>query len=88
MEAAVTGPYVNEEGDIWIERGSVPWPQARREAWSVTDTGWTWAEVGLVYEGIDHGILVSDENEAPCENAPDCMCCRRIDAYHFRTIER
>lgn len=84
----MSGPYLNEDGDIWVERGVVPWSQARREALSVVDTGWTWAEVGLAYEGIQKSVLVSDENEAPCENAPDCRCCRYITAYHFRQVER
>ena len=92
----MSGPYVNDDGDVWVERGSVPWPRARREAWSVVDSGWTWAAVGLAYEGIDRAILVSDEEEAPCESAyeahgrgeaPPCGCCRVIDAYHFRQVE-
>lgn len=84
----MNGPYINDDGDVWVERGVVAWKDARREAWSVAGTDWTWADVGMAYLGIDRGILVSDENEMPCENAPDCGCCRRIDAYHFRTIER
>lgn len=84
----MSGPYLNEDGDVWVERGSVPWPKALREAWSVVDTGWTWADVGLAYEGIQRGVLVSDENEMPCEDAPACKCCRLIDAYHFRQVER
>lgn len=85
--------YVNDDGDVWVERGSVPWPQARRAALEACDTGWTWAEVGLVYEGKQDGVLVSDEHEMPCEtaretNPPECSCCRRIDAYHWRQVER
>ena len=92
----MSGPYVNEDGDVWVERGSVPWPKARREAWSVVDTGWTWATVGLAYDGIEHNVLVTDEYEMPCEaaseakqrgEAPTCGCCRLIDAYHFRQVE-
>lgn len=93
----MSGPYVNDDGDIWVERGSVPWPRARHEAWNVADTGWTWAAVGLVYEGIQHDVLVSDGHEMPCEAAyeakqrgvaPTCGCCRLIQAYHFRTAEQ
>lgn len=82
------GPYVNDNGDVWVERGSVPWPKARSEAWSVVDTGWSWADIGLAYMGIARDVLVSDQHEAPCEAAPDCGCCRRIDAYHFQQVER
>jgi hypothetical protein len=93
----MSGPYVNDDGDIWVERGAVPWPKARVEARSVIDWMYWATSDRLVYEGIDRHILVSDGNEAPCESAyeadrrgeaPRCDCCRVIDAYHFRTEER
>lgn len=88
----MSGPYVNDDGDIWIERGSAPWPAIQHEAREMADvlSGWP-SDTRLVYDGIDLAIRVSDENEAPCElwsDDPPCACCRTIDAHHFRAVER
>ena len=91
----MSGPYVNDDGDVWVERGSVPWPQARREAAEAL-VGFV-GPAALVYDGIELRVLVSDREEQPCESAweaeregrsPTCGCCRVIDAYSFHWEDR
>ena len=91
----MSGPYVSDE-DVWVERGAVPWRDARRNASETADFA-SWGDDRLVYLGIDLRVLVCDENEAPCQSAyeadargeaPPCGCCRVIYAYHFRWEER
>lgn len=96
----MNGPYVNDDGDIWIERGSTTWPRAQREA-AVTarDIG-DYYSVSR-YEGIDLDVRVSDEHEYAhgdddaCADSQDMdyddpnftPCCRTVAAYHFRSVE-
>jgi hypothetical protein len=84
----MTGPYVNEDGEIWIERGSVSWPAARHAAADMAR--WLGDDRSVaIYEGIERHVRVSDEREEPHMEAADCAgCCRTIDAYSFRTVER
>lgn len=98
------GPYVNDEGDIWIERGSAPWPRVLREARSMADEILDTYPNGILrYEGIDHGVRVSDNHETDgvhgdddgCADSQDMdyndpafvPCCRTVVAYHFRAVE-
>lgn len=89
----MSGPYVNDSGDVWVERGMVKWKDAYREASSTIGDPWFKVE----YVGIVRDVLVADHEEAPCEaaseahvrgEAPTCKCCRTIEAYHFRQADR
>jgi hypothetical protein len=94
----MSGPYVNDDGDIWIERKSAPWPVIQHEARLMADEmdwgSYFLSDTTLVYEGIVEDVRVSDEHEAACERYPDdpewapCTCCRTIVAHHFRVVER
>jgi hypothetical protein len=92
----MSGPYVNDDGDVWVERGPVRWPT---EVWMQAREGLDYWDTDdrLVYDGIQHDVLVSDKEEAACSSAheavaegrpPTCGCCRVIDAYHFHGEER
>lgn len=84
------GPYVNDEGDIWIERGSAPWPKVQREARAMADELIDVRPYAILrYEGIEQDVRVSDEHEAPAMAGEEGheACCRVIDAYHFRAVE-
>jgi len=85
------GPYVNEDGDIWIEKGSRPWPRVLYEARGIVDEQLGPYPQGILrYEGIDDGVRVSDERESPHWDDEDCgedRCCRTVVAYHFRAVE-
>lgn len=80
--------YGNEAGDIWIERGSAPWPRIQHEA--KASAWFEWADDGVLrYEGIEEDVRVSDEREFPHLEPEDCPgCCRTIVAHHFRMEER
>ena len=89
--------YISEDGDIWIERGVAPWPRIQAEARSIADEMgdyWSYDRTVMRYVGVEEGVRVSDENEAPCSEYPDdpewkpCECCRTITAHHFRAVER
>lgn len=92
----MTGPYINEDGDIWIERGSAPWPAIQHEARQMADEmdgAWTRGSTALRYLGISPAIRVSDHEEYPCTDADgnfrlDCPQCRTIAAHHFRWEEK
>ena len=86
------GPYVNEEGDIWIERGSAPWPRIQREARSMATEVLDFYPNGILrYEGIETDVRVSDTREAPHmfdeDRCEEDGCCRTIVAHHFRAVE-
>lgn len=96
----MNGPYINEDGDMWYERGSATWPRIRSaasgDAWMVTDGK-------MEYVGIEKDVRVSDNHEAGGVHGDDdgCAdsqgkefedpsfepCCRTIEAYHFRASE-
>ena len=80
--------YVNDDGYIWVERRSAPWPYIHRAAMAMAalhnEPGWRW---GVTYEGIRSDVLVTDMHEAPCIEQP-CKCCRRIEAHQFFMVER
>jgi hypothetical protein len=79
--------YVNEDGDVWVERGSAPWPAIQREAAAMVRQMGDWDSVSR-YEGIDRYVRVSDEREMPCMDEEDCKgCCRTIVAHHFRVVD-
>lgn len=64
------GPYVNEDGDLWIERGSCSWNEAQREA-----KGYLVGEFSadaIEYVGAESGVRVSDENEYVHWDEEDC----------------
>jgi hypothetical protein len=90
----MSGPYVNDDGDIWIERGSARWPAIQREAREAADEMGDYAndDMRIVYAGLVSGVRVTDEHEEPCSimdpDDPLCTCCRTITAHHFRTVER
>jgi hypothetical protein len=69
----MNGPYVNEDGDVWIERGSAPWPRIQREARYMLDELGCGPSDGFVIEylGIETGVNVSDEHEYPHHDPPD-----------------
>lgn len=94
--------YINEDGDLWIERGVAPWPAIQHEAAAmaaeISDSG------KVRYEGIQVDVRVSDNNEASMvhgdddgcadsqfggDPAPDGWepCCRTVEAHHFRAVE-
>lgn len=95
------GPYINEDGDLWIERGTAPWPKVRQAAcWmadEISDSG------KVRYVGIEKDVRVSDNNEAGSVHGDDdgCAdsqgvdyddpgfepCCRTVEAYHFQAVE-
>jgi hypothetical protein len=92
----MSGPYVNDDGDVWVERGAVRWPKA---VWAEARIGLDYWDFDgrLIYDGIERHVLVSDEQESACLSAqeavdegraPTCGCCRVIDAYHFHGEER
>jgi hypothetical protein len=92
-------PYVNDDGDVWIERGVAPWPVIRH--WGrimAIELGGDLSE----YVGIEFDVRVSDEHEYShgdddgCADSRDTTikapgfvaCCRTITAHHFRAVER
>jgi hypothetical protein len=84
------GPYVNDSGDIWIERGAMPWPKVLLEARWMADEILDYYPSGVLrYDGIEEGVRVSDEYEQPHMDEESCKegCCRTITAYHFRAVE-
>lgn len=90
------GPYVNDDGDFWLERDGTPWPKILKEAAS-------WArELGdpmsvMRYDGIQHDVRVSDELEYVHMDDDGCAdsqgkesddpdfepCCRSTTCYAF-----
>jgi hypothetical protein len=83
----VNGPYVSNEGDVWIERGDAPWPRIQRAARMILDEmGYDEPGYPMRYEGIEQGVRVSDNNEADGVHAEEtgCDCCRTVVAHHFR----
>jgi hypothetical protein len=71
----MTGPYVNDEGDIWIERGSAAWPRIVREArWMADELLDVYPNGILLYEGIDPDVRVSDNHEAGGVHGDDHGC--------------
>lgn len=96
------GPYVNEEGEVWIERGSARWPAIQREARNILDEMGYDLDYVMRYEGIVKDARVSDENEFPHLDDVGCIeaqgedydastfvpCCRTIEAHNFRAVER
>lgn len=87
----MSGPYVNEEGDIWIEKGIMPWPRVLSEArWMVDEQLGPYPQGILRYEGVQDGVRVSDVREYVHYDDEDCgdeKCCRTVTAYHFRAVE-
>ncbi|HEX5016486.1 MAG TPA: hypothetical protein VFX15_02740 [Actinomycetes bacterium] len=100
----MNGPYVNGDGDVWIERGTAPWPRIQREAFNVLyEMGWGRADgYSMEYQGAEKDVRVSDEHEYPHGDDDGCAdyqgkdyndpgfepCCRSIEAHHFRGVER
>lgn len=81
--------YVNDDGDMWIERGVVPWPRVLHEAADMARTIGEPDSVAL-YEGIVEDVRVSDERECPHMDDDGCggeECCRTISAYAFHSAE-
>ncbi len=97
----MSGPYVSDNGDIWIERGSAPWPAILAEARSMADEILDYYPSGVLrYDGIQSNVRVSDEHEYPhgedLEEPEEALdremevcngCCRTITAHHFRAVE-
>lgn len=92
--------YMNDDGDIWIERGSGTWPQIQREARATLDMI-DEPEHSMVYLGLEKDVRVSDVHEYVhydddgCADAQDVSlearelpvfepCCRTVEAHHFR----
>lgn len=93
------GPYLNEEGDIWVPR-TVPYLEARRLARS----GMEYSADRLAYVGKENAYLTGfardcdcdegcaggtwDEDDAQGEDwgAPLAEC--NVPAWHFRSVER
>jgi hypothetical protein len=76
-----------DNGMLWIERRSAPWPfisRAAMRAASLTD-GYR-DHHGVVYEGIRKAVRVSDKHEMPCKDT-SCSCCRYIEAHQFQIVE-
>lgn len=97
----MNGPYVSDNGDVWIERFDVPWPRAQAEARSyLSEMGWE--DEPMDFVGVEQEVRVSDEHEYVhgdddgCADSQDTTieapgfvaCCRTIAAYHFRGRER
>jgi hypothetical protein len=93
--------YVNDEGDVWIPKGSGPWPKILREARGMLDMI---ADPGpMEYLGVTE-VRVSDEHDADglhhdddgCADSQDTRleapgfvpCCRTEQGHHFRAKER
>lgn len=96
------GPYVNEDGDLWIERGDVSWNRAQHEA-----RGYLVGEMeadAIRYVGKENDTRVSDEieyvhmDDDGCADADDVdlanppkgwkPCCRTANTYHFEAVYR
>lgn len=88
------GPYMNDDGDVWVPR-TVPWREARR----VALVGPTYLEWGqrVRYVGKTSAMLVGFARDClcleECERAyddegdeVDSTC--RVPAWHFRIEER
>ncbi len=75
------GPYVSEDGDVWIERGSAPWPRIQREGYAMLDEmGWGVADgYRREYVGIETDVRVSDNNEAGAIHGDDDACADASD---------
>jgi hypothetical protein len=93
------GPYLNDDGDIWVPR-TVPYLEAHREAKSIVDM---WTD-RLVYVGKSDDFLLGFTHDCFCEDycerarrcdettgwqeveSGDTSC--RVPAWHFRSVER
>ena len=78
----VLGPYMNEDGDWWVEVEGKSFAEARREivmclSYDIPDDG------TLVYKGKERSRLCDEhtgEDVGPMCNA---TCSRNVLAYHF-----
>ena len=93
------GPYTNQDGEIWIERGDGSWNQAQREAkYTLEEMGYDRVEGYVIrYAGISQKIRVTDEHEWAHGDDDGCAdyqgkelddptfepCCREIEAWHW-----
>ena len=79
--------YYSDSGFIWVERRSAPWPFIQKAAMEMASNsneyGIRW---GVVYEGVNPSVRVTDEHEMPCAEQP-CKCCRTIEAHQFQMVE-
>jgi hypothetical protein len=86
------GPYINDEGDVWVPR-TVPWRDARRVASSGAVLDW---DQRLQYVGKADVDLLGFSRDCYC----DSYCGGRYDdteptgetpclvpAWHFRIVE-
>lgn len=70
------GPYVDDEGNVWVPR-TVPWSRARAVAREAVTQ---WGDK-LVYEGKEDGTLFGFSPNCPgdceerCERANRCRVC-------------
>lgn len=87
------GPYVNDDGDIWVPR-TVPYLKARHVARETE----IYPGQRLVYVGKDNAYLMGFARDCECEGrcsggpatafddrdpAPEC----RVLAWHFQIVE-
>ncbi len=89
-----TGPYMNDEGDIWVPR-TVPYLEARE----IAKEGFDSEYYRLVYVGKDEADLLGFTRDCRCEEQchggpvdrfgdstplPEC----RVPAWHFAVGDR
>jgi hypothetical protein len=74
-------PYVNEDGEVWIERGSAAWPKIQHEAYSMLDEmGWgPWDGYRREYVGIEEGVRVSDQHEYSHGDDDGCADSQNVE---------
>ena len=97
----MNGPYVNEDGDFWLERDGTPWPRILAEAASWAHQMGDWDSV-MRYDGIQKDVRVSDELEYVHGDDDGCAdaqgttiddpgftpCCRTTTCYAFHVGSR
>jgi hypothetical protein len=89
-KAEALGPFVNEDGDVWVPVTVGGISAARRVAGSVSYGG------RMIFEGMEDGIQMTlhEWGDMGCESGsprPDCReeqpCTWTGRTYHFREVE-
>jgi hypothetical protein len=79
--------YYSDMGYIWVERRSAGWPWILKAAMQMASNSNEYhVRWGVVYEGINPDVLVTDKHDMPCFEQP-CECCRKIEAHQFLMVE-